>query len=256
MTYCLSIFQFEFRISGGIKKKPILAANDPGRSQAIGPFVDPDPKFVLGRVGSSHTLELSMYCVHRPSLILHTNEYHPQTEPLDLSDFAAVLAVMNVMETEQLVLYNCGESAGASQGHKHMQFLPKPEIDLFPDTDQLLDNGLNVESWSVPGVPFKHFAMRFPPQSTATHLLLRYQRLLEKTTEALRNASAKIAYDVVIKRPWMLLVPRTHARYKDGRGPTNGAGMVGLVWVADQAERDDWTRLGMSDHLAYLGLPV
>jgi len=31
--------------------------------------------------------------------------------------------------------------------------------------------------------------------------------------------------------------------------------MMGLVWVADQIERDQWTELGMSDHLAYLGIP-
>ena len=197
-----------------------------------------------------------MYCVHRPLLVLHTNEYKPQTDPLDLSDFAAVLEIMKAMKTEQLVLYNCGEQAGSSQGHKHLQLLPKPDSDLFPDSDTLPGDRLNIDPWSVPGIPFKHWAMRFPPHSTATHLLFRYQRLLEKTTEALQDASAKIAYNVVIKSPWILLIPRTHARSRDGCAATNGAGMLGLVWVADQAERNDWTRLGMSDHLAYLGIPA
>jgi sulfate adenylyltransferase (ADP) / ATP adenylyltransferase len=197
-----------------------------------------------------------MYCVHRPLLVLHTNKYKPQTGALDLSDFAAVLAIMNTMKTEQMVLYNCGVEAGSSQGHKHLQLLPAPGIELFPDTDRIPGDRLNIDPWSVSGVPFKHWAMRFPPHSTASHLLVRYQRLLEKTTEVLGDVSAKIAYNVVIKRPWILLIPRTHARSRDGRAATNGAGLLGLVWVADQAERDDWTRVGMSDHLAYLGTPA
>lgn len=41
---------------------------------------------------------------------------------------------------------------------------------------------------------------------------------------------------------------------KDDAG-ANTAGMLGLVWLRDQAERDTWARLGYSRHLQYLGIP-
>jgi ATP adenylyltransferase len=58
----------------------------------------------------------------------------------------------------------------------------------------------------------------------------------------------------VATKEWILLIPRTHQAH-DSIAPANGASMMGLVWVADQIERDQWTELGMSDHLAYLGIP-
>jgi ATP adenylyltransferase len=131
--------QFEFHITGALKKKPIMAADAPGRTKAIGPFVNPDPKFVIASVGPLHTLELSMYCVHRPGLVLHTNAYRPQTEALDKTDLAAAWAVLHQMEMPCMILYNCGVEAGSSQGHKHLQVIPKPHPDfgLFLDGTEL-----------------------------------------------------------------------------------------------------------------------
>jgi len=116
-----------------------MAADAPGRSKAVGPFINPDPKFVITTVGTLHTLELSMYCVHRPGLVLHTNAYRPQTDPLDEGDIAATWAVLERMATPGIILYNCGVEAGSSQGHKHLQVLPKPESNfvLFLDTSDL-----------------------------------------------------------------------------------------------------------------------
>lgn len=61
------------------------------------------------------------------------------------------------------------------------------------------------------------------------------------------------AYNAAFTRDWICLIPRTHTM-KDGAG-ANTAGMLGLVWVRDQAERDTWARLGYSRYLQYLGIP-
>jgi ATP adenylyltransferase/5',5'''-P-1,P-4-tetraphosphate phosphorylase II len=50
-------------------------------------------------------------------------------------------------------------------------------------------------------------------------------------------ARANIAYNVIFTKKWIAIIPRTHAASKDGSF-TNGAGMLGLVWV-DQEERDE-----------------
>lgn len=134
------MIKFEFRTTPAISKKPILSADDPGRREAIGPFAIPEPEFVLSEVGLSHTLQLSKYCVYRPCFILHTKLFVKQTVDLDYTDFEALLTVVDSLKAPQMALYNCGIEAGASQGHKHIQILPRPppeDFRMFPDKVKL-----------------------------------------------------------------------------------------------------------------------
>lgn len=128
--------QFEFRISKALSKKPVLAHNAPERRGLGGPFLHPDPDFVVSRVGDGHILELNMHCMYRPMYILHTREFVPQDDDLNLDDFTAAHAVMANLgrRVPQMTIYNCGAEAGASQGHKHMQVFAYPStFPLFPE---------------------------------------------------------------------------------------------------------------------------
>jgi sulfate adenylyltransferase (ADP) / ATP adenylyltransferase len=62
-------FQFDFRIVEALKQKPILAADDPGRKKAGGPFVNPKPEEILTCVGTTHRLMLNKYSFYRPMLV-------------------------------------------------------------------------------------------------------------------------------------------------------------------------------------------
>lgn len=76
-----------------------------------------------------------MHCLYRPSFILHTRDFAPQTDDLDLADFAAIHSVMADLgrTAPQMAIYNCGVDAGSSQGHKHMQIFALPDaFPLFP----------------------------------------------------------------------------------------------------------------------------
>lgn len=61
-------------------------------------------------------------------------------------------------------------------------------------------------------------------------------------------------YNVVLVHDWMLLIPRRFAGFK-GNG-ANAAGMLGMVWVQDQWERNRWTKLGYIKYLSMLGVPA
>jgi ATP adenylyltransferase len=70
-----------------------------------------------------------MYAMHRPSLVLHTNEFVKQTNDLNLEDWKAAWSVVSALENgveggNVMVIYNCGVDAGSSQGHKHLQIFP------------------------------------------------------------------------------------------------------------------------------------
>lgn len=86
------------------------------------------------KIGHSHLLQLNKFCMFRLSFILHPKEFAEQTTDLNETDLKAAWAII---DSSQMVLYNCGVEAGASQGHKHMQILPRPDpgFDMFPDKD-------------------------------------------------------------------------------------------------------------------------
>ena len=213
---------------------------------------------MIAYIGAHHTLELNKYCVHRPSLLLHTNEFARQTDNLDEGDFSAVLEVLDHLKIPHVVIYNCGVDAGSSQGHKHLQLFPQPspeEFVLFPSQENLsLDEPILS---SIP--PYKCWTIAIPPQASPTALHKRYVALRHQMSslsiESLSNdKSEHAAYDIILVREWMALIPRS-SKGKDGIN-TNGAGMMGLVWVRDQDERDGWTKLGLSKHLTSMGVPL
>lgn len=131
------MWQVEFRICNSLQKKPILPADSEARKGRGGPFLNPDPDFVIAYLNPHHVLELNMYSVYRPQFVLHTKHFAPQTDDLDLTDFTAAWAVMGSLEHQepQMMIYNCGVNSGSSQGHKHMQVFEKPKpFPLFPDS--------------------------------------------------------------------------------------------------------------------------
>lgn len=131
-------FTFEFRICPVINGKQILPKDAPERSGKGGPFINPDPTFVVAHVGDTHTLLLNLRCIYRPAYVLHTRLFAPQTDDLDIFDVDAAWAVMGRLAgspgaSPQMMIYNCGVDAGSSQGHKHVQiFEHRSHITLFP----------------------------------------------------------------------------------------------------------------------------
>lgn len=141
--------QFEFRTSRALSRKHILAQGAPERGGTGGPFLHPDPDFVVSHVGKGHVLELNIQCTYRPMYILHTREFKSQDKDLDLEDLVAARAVMTALgrSMTQVAIYNCGAEAGASQGHKHVQIFACPSpFPLCPEQAQFTQGESNFRS--------------------------------------------------------------------------------------------------------------
>ncbi|CAK7267961.1 hypothetical protein SEPCBS119000_002814 [Sporothrix epigloea] len=201
-------FNFEFKISPSIARKPVLAANAPERRGKGGPFVDPDPAFVVARPGPEHVVELSMHAMLRPHYVLHTRLFAPQTDDLDQGDWAATWAVMLAIRQRAheppMMIYNCGYEGGASQGHKHVQVFtePRPGFALFPaEALALADKAKSATEKTTggivqhPNVPFEHFVQRLTEPITPAYLLAVYQRLLDCVRRAHREHVEKKQLD-------------------------------------------------------------
>lgn len=250
--------QFEFRVVPHIKKKPITASDAPQRKTGKGgfnPFLNPDPNFVISPVGESHTLLLNKFCVCRPSILLTTREFAPQTNALDVTDLTATWAVLHRLGTSYYAIYNCGFEAGSSQGHKHLQFFPYPSKDdltfeLFPSQA----TSTTEVSSDIPNVPLRHFALRLPADASSKDVAASHDWLLEKMRESQKEFGSGPDHNVVLTRDWICLIPRSHNGV-DKAASANALGVLGVVWVASEEEKEVWTTLGPAKHLRYLGIP-
>jgi len=247
-------FHFEFRLVPHIKKKPITASDAPERKtgQGFNPFLNPDPNFVISPVGESHTLLLNKFCVCRPSLLLSTRLFAPQSNALDIADLTAAWAVLDRLGSLYYAIYNCGFEAGSSQGHKHMQIWPYPSkedltFELFPSQ---ATSTTDISS-DIPKVPFEHFALRLPGAATSKDVAASHGRLLEKMRESQAKAGSGPDHNVILTRDWICLVPR-HRNGGDKGAPANASTVVGLVWVATEEEKQVWQTTGPLNHLRYL----
>ncbi|KAK0375369.1 hypothetical protein CLIM01_07268 [Colletotrichum limetticola] len=263
-------FEFEFRISPALKRKPYLERDDPKRTADKGPFLTPDPDFVVAQVGSHHALKLNLCCMYRPAFVLYTRLFEPQTQDLNFVDVEAARAVMIALKPTlgpQLMIYNCGVDAGSSQGHKHMQIFPQPtHFSLYPqkatsEIGKRLESQVEAAAKRVPnaeinstiaGVPNLHFVLRLPQAATHEQACHSLERLVSAAREIATTYGERSDYNVIMAEDWICVVPRRLVG-KDGVG-ANGAGMVGLVWLRDQTERDGWDSFGLTDHLVQLGV--
>ncbi|EWC48380.1 hypothetical protein DRE_02149 [Drechslerella stenobrocha 248] len=248
-------FQLEFQLAPALLKKPILSRHAPDRSKPYGPFSNPDPNFVVAQIDDTHTLIFSKFCVPRPHLVLHTNVFALQTDDLTASDLSSAWRTLGVFAAAPaMMIYNCGVDAGSSQGHKHMQVFPKPDIrkfQLFPDRCRAMLPKEGVVT--LPDTPYKHYVVALPNEPSQDDIVGRHNKVVELAKAALGKDEGA-AYNIVMTKDWVMAIPR-RSKGNEGVG-ANAAGMMGMIWVGSQEERDCWTTFGLTRYLQTLGVPV
>jgi ATP adenylyltransferase len=103
-------------------------------------------------------------------------------------------------------------------------------------------------------VPFKHYVIRLPSHADANTVYKAYLRLLDTS----RNELAKLGedsrdYNVAMTADWIAIIPR---RTSQGPYGANAAGMLGIVYLPDQQERDKWSQAGYTKQLVAFGIPA
>jgi len=98
--------------------------NNPLHLSSHDPFQNPEPELFVQELSQTHQLLLNKYNVVDYHLLVVTIDYEPQTDLINSQDFAAAWFVES--EIGGLTFFNGGNKAGASQPHKHLQFVPLP----------------------------------------------------------------------------------------------------------------------------------
>ncbi len=217
----------------------------------VNPFLPCDPRLLVAELSPTHHCLLNKYNVVDHHILLVTRAYESQEDWLTRTDFEAL--ALGLKEINGLAFHNGGAEAGASQPHKHLQVLPLP---LIPNSEHALPLEALVKqaNLSAPGtldLPFAHqWApldldwQQQSPQDIAAHLLDQYRHLLNQLgiKPDIWHGPQTHAYNLVITRNWMFVVPRRQDSYQGIS--VNSLGVVGSLLVRDQAQLEHLRQLG------------
>ncbi|KAK9448451.1 ATP adenylyltransferase-domain-containing protein [Limtongia smithiae] len=261
---------YRVRIAPSLGLKPVqtaappFASSDTTSKAKFDPFANPESSLFLCPLGvNEYYTILNKFSIIPHHFLLITKSFESQNAPLSEEDLEATWACLQPtidrgMRT--LAFYNCGEASGASQSHRHVQFIPVPEqFKLLPDIAlsygvQPSKNAIGVFPTYHPGASFAHYVLPIPPNPTADDLIMRFATLLARALTVLRtHEQSPISFNFAMTKEWMFIAPRRQELYEGVS--VNTTGMVGLMLAKSHEQLDLIKRLGPSKILANVGLP-
>jgi ATP adenylyltransferase len=247
------------RYCSSLGKKPKPQKDKAAPSKKPDPFENPPAELLTADVPTtkpSHLLVLNKFPVIENHFILATKTNKQQTHVLEQDDLEITYACLRAWENEEsrekeqrlFAFFNSGQHSGASQPHRHLQFLPVesmkdeqqasewvPLIDLIlsgpplAGSSERADTGTEIsgrphEVLRHPAIPFTHFAVRLPAEPSGDDLLEAYQGLLQIAREAVddfiaagasdlslhatEDGSLPISYNLAMTTSGMAILPR------------------------------------------------
>lgn len=213
---------FVVRWVSSLAGKDGAAAAMPGgpRDPDFNPFLSPEPALTVGPLGDAHTAILNKFPVCARHLVIARREFAEQLSPLDLSDFTAL--AMLLTESGGLGFYNGGAAGGASQRHKHVQWLPDApgNASLRALLRELPRDAPALSIALHPRYAMKHCFVRVDCASgtlvprAAESLLQAYQRACERLGLRVDQAGLLPAANLLVGDGWMLVVPRSREHFE------------------------------------------
>jgi len=217
---------------------------------AADPLGDYDPTLFVCDLGPSHYVLLNRFPLLAGHVLLVTRRFERQERLLAVEDFAALITCLS--EVDGLGFYNGGVEAGASQPRKHLQLVPLPLAPESPDDvpmERVLGGGARLV--------FRHAFERLRPQVTAPLLQDVYRELLRRCgISAAAAADGEVhsaPYNLLVRRRWMLVVPRSRACV--GSISVNGLGFAGTLFVRSEEDLDRVRAVGPMQVLRAVAIP-
>ncbi|KAG5647029.1 hypothetical protein DXG03_001399 [Asterophora parasitica] len=282
---------FEIRLCPALQKKPELptpdlehnpvakaAQADERETKRVDPFLPPyNPNLHIGDLkeedGAEYVLLLNKYALLPDHFLLVTREFRSQSSPLlpsDLVQAYLLLVAARKAGKHYFAFYNCGENSGASQPHKHIQFIPV-EDDGPPI--EALARSANLETpdkpFSLTTLTYANHVARLPTQlsSYTPDKLERtlsdvFLSLLDLVISTIRHdpeyPPGKPSYNVLISLEHIHLIPRLREDYTFPQtGDTlsiNALGFAGLLLVKSEDELQALKENGIGNVLRLVGL--
>ena len=212
------------------------------------PFLPPEPDLFVADLSPTHSAVLNKFNVIEGHLLVVTRRFEPQEALLNADDCAAL--ALCLAQCEGLGFYNGGSVAGASQAHKHLQWVPLPLAQGgAPVPMEPLFEAVRGRSGicRVPSLPFRHaFSWMEPTSLQGAALLALYDGLLEasglEAIEVEGEPRQSAPYNLLLTRRWMLLVPRRREHFE--AISVNALCFAGSLFVRDDEQLETLRRAG------------
>ncbi|EUC62831.1 ATP adenylyltransferase [Rhizoctonia solani AG-3 Rhs1AP] len=276
---------FEITVCPALQQKPVLPEPTSDQTDKPDPFAPPYvPDLYVGDLkdeldGDEYVILLNKYSVISGHFLMVTKDFKSQNGPLtppDLTQTYLLIRASHKSQTPLFAFYNCGVDSGASQPHKHVQFIPTTREDA-DDEDEEEDTrppveayvqGLKIEddtkAFSLP-LPYAHFVQKLHlPKSTVSgtkplspqsleelsaRLTSVFLTLLDEAVQSLRlhptptTTQASMSYNLILTSEHMHLVPRTREKTLEEDGAyslhplnVNTLGFAGMVLAKSEDE--------------------
>ncbi|WP_445635182.1 Phosphorylase [Nostoc sp. DSM 114161] len=233
--------RFLVRILSNLNRKKAAKEKQEKQSATSGkefnPFLPYEEDLFVADISDTHVCILNKFNVVDYHLLIITRAFEEQESLLTLEDFTAMWVCL--ADFDGLGFYNSGKIAGASQRHKHLQLVPLP---LAPSGSQIPIEPLLREtefhnSIAIPKLPFLHAFAPLNPQwvespftaGKATAEI--YRTLLDDVG---LDATQLGAYNLLMTREWMLIVPRSQEHFHTIS--VNSLGFAGALLVKNAEE--------------------
>lgn len=191
------------------------------RDPDFNPFLAPEPALTVGPVGEHHVAILNKFPVCDRHLVLARRTFEEQLIPLAPIDFAALARVMG--EYGGLGFYNGGAPAGASQRHKHVQWIPAAAGNA---SLRLLANGLPATLAEHglarhPALAMQHCFVRVrnatgTPVEVAAHSMHAAFGLACRSLALTPDVNGLLpSFNLLTGDGWLMLVPRSREHFDE-----------------------------------------
>ncbi|KAF2438668.1 hypothetical protein P171DRAFT_458360 [Karstenula rhodostoma CBS 690.94] len=289
------------RTSAGIPASPSNATSLCHRqlTKKVDPFENPPTELFVTdvpTVNPSHFLVLNKFPVIKNHFILATKANKQQTHVLEEDDLKATYACLKTWQARDdrcrlFAFFNSGDHSGASQPHRHLQFLPVVSMHEGEQSagwdvliDSILTSGTEDASTKVvqhAKLPFAHFAYKFTSEPSGAQLVQMYNDLYRQAKQAIdgfisthpgqlslhesAEGDLPISYNMAMTTKGIAIVPRRNEghmlRRDDGTDigfvQLNGTLLGGTLMVKFQEEWDTLRQhpKTLDDILEAIGIP-
>ncbi|TGO57129.1 hypothetical protein BCON_0069g00230 [Botryotinia convoluta] len=255
ILHCNSL-PFQLRYSPALAHKPKADKPKDTSQKPFNPFLKPSLSLLVAEFGS-HNLVLNKFPVIPDHFILSTKKFEEQTHLLEEADLKAAYDCLESYHAEGKELFgffNSGEHSGASQPHRHIQFLPVES--MRTGLEKELEWSLLIDSLvetPAPELPFTYFAASLPSNVQPSDLHATYLELHQKACQLMKTTPCKnhkeaspISYNLGLTNESMVLCPRTSEGLEIknfdghiiGSVALNGTLLAGTLLVKSETEWD------------------
>ena len=241
------------------KKKSGIPPGGP-RDPDFNPFLPPDPELTVGPVGDHHVAILNKFPVSPRHLVLARTEFHEQQTGLEHEDFLAMALILS--GAGGLGFYNGGAAAGASQRHKHVQWVPQLDgLASLRIYTSIFNDGMDDQTLvSHPGLSLKHCFVRvladvgIPAAESAASMFRAYGSVLQHLGLRADSQGFLPPFNLLVEEGWMLVVARRQEHFEDIS--VNALSYGGLFQAQRMAQVDSIKKVGPLAVLAATAHPA